>query len=88
MTSLLAELSAIAGNAFAAEGLDAGLGRVQFATVPTWRNSSAMALCRGEKRQSQSARHRRKDRRAAEGRGNLLARWRSPVPAFSISTCR
>lgn len=34
MSSLLEELSAIVGNAFAAEGHDAGLGRVQFADRP------------------------------------------------------
>ena len=49
MTSLTAELSAIAGRAFAAEGLASALARSAPRTVPTWRSSSAMARWRQRK---------------------------------------
>ncbi len=84
MTSLLAELSAIAGAAFAAEGLSPELGQVQVSDRPDLAQFQCNGALARRSCEGQSARHRRKDRGAACANRRCSPRWRSPGPASSI----
>ena len=83
MTSLAAELSRIAGQAFAAEGLaesfwpGAGVRPSRSGAVPVqWRAGG------GEGGQSQSPRHRREDRRAAAQAEGIFSKVEIAGPGF------
>ena len=86
MTSLLSELTAIAGAAFAAEGYSAELGQIQLSDRPDLAQFQCNgALAAGKARQDQSAPDRRAHKGEAERMPDCSKKLRSQVRALSIS---
>jgi len=86
MTSLVAELSRLAGQAFAAEGLSDNFGLVQVSDRPDlaqYQCNGALAAAKAAKTSPRAIAEKIAARLRAKA---YSARWRSPGRGFSIST--